>query len=149
MMADSLRPQLGSLITGPVTVITTWGGGADRVSLSKTGPFVSILGSTLIGGAATAAELNQLTTGQTVRVVGIVTHRQRPEPASGVVCMILENETGISNLIIWSTIQQQQREAVFGARLLVVEGGLQNELNVIHVVARRYKDYVLVGPDCN
>jgi len=88
-----------------------------------------------------AAELNELKTGLTVRVAGIVTHRQRPETASGVIFMSLEDETGISNLIIWTNIQQQQREAVFSARLMVVEGELQNEMNVIHVVARKCKDY--------
>lgn len=88
-----------------------------------------------------AADLSQFETGLTVRVAGIVTHRQRPETASGVIFMSLEDETGISNLIVWPRVQQAQREPVFGARLLVVEGELQNEMNVIHVVARTLKDY--------
>jgi error-prone DNA polymerase len=88
-----------------------------------------------------ASDLVQLKSGLKVRVAGIVTHRQRPETASGVIFMSLEDESGISNLIIWTSIQQQQREAVFGGRLLVVEGELQNEMNVVHVVATKCRDY--------
>ena len=88
-----------------------------------------------------AAELRKLESGLTVRVAGIVTHRQRPETASGVVFMSLEDETGISNLIVWPKVQHAQREAVFGARLMIVQGELQSELGVIHVIAEKVRDY--------
>ena len=88
-----------------------------------------------------AAELSTLRSGLKVRVAGIVTHRQRPETASGVIFMSLEDETGISNLIVWPGVQESHREAVFGARLMVVQGELQNEMNVIHVIARKMRDY--------
>jgi error-prone DNA polymerase len=89
----------------------------------------------------TADRLSRLTTGSTVRVAGIVTHRQRPETASGVIFITLEDETGISNLIIWPSILTSQREAVLGSHLMAVEGEVQNEMNVIHVVAQRVRDY--------
>ncbi|MDB6046837.1 MAG: dnaE2 [Gammaproteobacteria bacterium] len=60
-------------------------------------------------------------------MAGIVTHRQRPETASGVVFMSLEDETGISNLIVWPGIQATQRQAVFMAHLMV-QGELQSEM---------------------
>jgi error-prone DNA polymerase len=88
-----------------------------------------------------AAELSTLRSGLKVRVAGIVTHRQRPETASGVIFMSLEDETGISNLIVWPGVQESHCEAVFGARLMVVQGELQNEMNVIHVIARKMRDY--------
>jgi len=88
-----------------------------------------------------AADLAKLNSGITVRVAGIVTHRQRPETASGVVFMSLEDETGMSNLIVWPRVQQTQREAVFGARLMIVQGELQSELGVIHVIAEKVRDY--------
>jgi error-prone DNA polymerase len=88
-----------------------------------------------------AAELNRLKSGLKVRVAGIVTHRQRPETASGVIFMSLEDETGISNLIVWPSVQVAQREAVFGAQMMVVQGELQNEMNVVHVVAHKMRDY--------
>lgn len=91
--------------------------------------------------AQPASKLGQLRSGLKVRVAGIVTHRQRPETASGVIFMSLEDETGISNLIVWPSIQLAQREAVFGARMMVVEGELQSELGVIHVIAEKIRDY--------
>jgi error-prone DNA polymerase len=88
-----------------------------------------------------AADLAKLNSGATIRVAGIVTHRQRPETASGVIFMSLEDETGTSNLIVWPRVQHSQREAVFGARLMVVQGELQSELGVIHVIAEKIRDY--------
>ena len=88
-----------------------------------------------------ASDLAKLNSGITVRVAGIVTHRQRPETASGVVFISLEDETGISNLIMWPRVQQTQREAVFGARLMIVQGELQSELGVVHVIAEKVRDY--------
>jgi len=78
-----------------------------------------------------------------VRVAGIVTHRQRPETASGVIFMSLEDETGISNLIVWPKIQTTQRDALFGARLVIVEGELQSASNVTHVIAEKIRDYTV------
>ena len=88
-----------------------------------------------------AADLKQIPSGRKVRVAGIVTHRQRPETASGVIFMSLEDETGISNLIVWPSVQAQQRQPVFSAQLMVVQGELQNEMNVIHIIAEKVRDY--------
>ena len=88
-----------------------------------------------------SADLRNMKTGCKVRVAGIVTHRQRPETASGVVFMSLEDECGITNLIVWPGVQTSQREAVFGAHLMLVQGELQNEMNVIHVIAEEVRDY--------
>jgi error-prone DNA polymerase len=87
-----------------------------------------------------AADLAQVPNGQRVRVAGIVTHRQRPEAASGVMFVSLEDETGISNLVVWPKVQEQQRRALLGSRLMLVEGELQNAEGVIHVVAQRVRD---------
>jgi error-prone DNA polymerase len=88
-----------------------------------------------------AADLVKLHSGAKIRVAGIVTHRQRPETASGVIFMSLEDETGTSNLIVWPSVQYSQREAVFGARLMVAQGELQSELGVIHIIAEKIRDY--------
>ena len=70
-----------------------------------------------------------------------MTHRQRPETASGVIFISLEDETGISNLIVWPKIVEEQRVPVLRAQLMVVEGQLQAEQGVIHVIAQRVRDY--------
>jgi error-prone DNA polymerase len=87
-----------------------------------------------------AAELAKLKSGREVRVAGIITHRQRPETASGVVFMSLEDETGVSNLIVWPSVQIAQRQAVFASSMIVVQGELQHEMGVIHVIAHKLRD---------
>jgi error-prone DNA polymerase len=86
-------------------------------------------------------ELARIESGTRVRVAGLVTHRQRPETASGVVFMSLEDESGVTNLIVWTRVQSTQRQAVFASRLLVVQGELQSEMGVIHVIAQKLRDY--------
>ncbi len=85
----------------------------------------------------TAAALAQQRNGRFVRVAGIVTHRQRPETASGVVFMTLEDETGYAQIIVWPRVLEAQRQAVLGSSLMLVQGQLQIEQGVIHVVARK------------
>jgi error-prone DNA polymerase len=87
-----------------------------------------------------ASELRGVADGQRVKVAGLVTHRQRPATASGVVFATLEDETGTANLIIWPRVMERQLEAVLGARLMLVEGELQSEQGVIHVIARDIRD---------
>ena len=53
----------------------------------------------------------------------------------------LEDETGCSNLIVWKKIADEQREVLLNARLMGVEGELQKEGKVIHIIARRLLDH--------
>ena len=92
-------------------------------------------------GVKRAAELPLGQNGSKVRVAGLVTHRQRPETASGVVFISLEDESGVSNLIIWPKVLERQRTSVLGAKLMVVEGQLQVDQGVTHVVANKVRDY--------
>lgn len=92
-------------------------------------------------GVRKAVDLTQLKSGANVRVAGIVTHRQRPETAAGIIFISIEDETAIANLIVWPQILETQRRAVLGSSLMVVDGELQHEQGVIHVVARRFHDY--------
>jgi error-prone DNA polymerase len=88
-----------------------------------------------------AVDLGGLRNGEAVRVAGIVTHRQRPETASGVMFISLEDETGMSNLVVWPSIQETQRQPVLASTLMVVQGEVQIEQGVIHVVAKLVRDY--------
>jgi len=92
-------------------------------------------------GVVRASDLPKVANGSEVTVAGLVTHRQRPETASGVIFVSLEDETGISNLIVWRTTQEQQRRALLGSQLMVVTGELQHADEVTHVVAHRIRDY--------
>ncbi|MEQ9190952.1 MAG: error-prone DNA polymerase [Alphaproteobacteria bacterium] len=87
-----------------------------------------------------AGDLTNLPTDSLVRIAGLVLTRQRPGTASGVVFMTLEDETGTANIIVWPTILESHRRIVLGARMVSIEGRLQNEQGVIHVIARRLTD---------
>jgi error-prone DNA polymerase len=88
-----------------------------------------------------AIELLQLKENTLVRIAGLVTHRQRPQTASGVLFMSLEDETGLINLVIWPQVQVSERLAVLESQLLVADGMLQKQSNVIHIIVRRAYDY--------
>ncbi len=78
--------------------------------------------------------------GQLIRAAGIVTCRQRPATASGVIFVTLEDETGYVNLIVWRDLAERQRKELLGARLLAVSGEVQKEGRVVHILARRLED---------
>ena len=86
-----------------------------------------------------AEELRYAENGKHVRVAGCVIARQRPGTAKGFVFLSMEDETGISNIIISPQLYEQNRVLVSTERFLVVEGRLQNLDNVIHVRAQRVK----------
>ena len=87
-----------------------------------------------------AQEVAQSRNGQFIRTAGIVTCRQRPATASGVIFVTLEDETGYVNLIVWSDLADRQRRELLGSRLLAVHGEVQREGLVVHVLARRLED---------
>jgi error-prone DNA polymerase len=76
-----------------------------------------------------------------VRIAGLVTCRQRPGSASGVLFLTLEDETGSSNVVVWQRTQQQFRQALMSGQLLLVKGVVEQKDNVIHVIAGALYDY--------
>lgn len=73
-------------------------------------------------------------------VCGLVITRQRPGTASGVIFLTLEDETGVSNIVVWPKIFQKYRRIVMGGRLLRVTGYLQREGIVVHLIAQEIED---------
>jgi len=88
----------------------------------------------------TAAEVSESRNGQLISTAGLVTCRQRPATASGVIFVTLEDETGYVNLIVWNDLVERQRRELLGSRLLAVRGQVQREGRVVHVLARRLED---------
>jgi error-prone DNA polymerase len=88
-----------------------------------------------------AEELSLLPHGSWARMTGLVTCRQRPGTASGVVFVTLEDESGCVNVIVWRDLFERQRREVTGARLLGVEGVIESDGRVVHLVARRFIDH--------
>ncbi len=89
---------------------------------------------------STAAEIAQAPHGRIVRTAGIVIGRQRPDTASGVVFVTLEDETGATNVIVWRDLGDRQRRELLGAKLLAVYGNVEREGQVVHVQAGRLAD---------
>jgi error-prone DNA polymerase len=89
----------------------------------------------------TAEDLLQARNGQSIRVAGIVTCRQRPATASGVIFVTLEDETGYVNLIVWNDLAERQRRELLASKLLAVQGEVQRQGRVVHVLARRLEDW--------
>ena len=73
-------------------------------------------------------------------VCGLVITRQRPGTASGVIFLTLEDETGVSNIVVWPKVYKQFRRIVMGGRLLRVNGYLQREGIVVHLIAQTIED---------
>jgi error-prone DNA polymerase len=88
-----------------------------------------------------AEQLREIRNGERVRVAGLVLVRQRPGTASGVIFMTLEDETGIANIVVWPKLFEQYRREVLGGRLVAIDGPVQSESGVIHVIAERVHDY--------
>jgi len=66
----------------------------------------------------------------------LVTVRQRPGTAKGVVFITIEDESGFSNLVVFEKIFDKFRKEIVQSRLLMVEGKLQIEGEVIHVIVK-------------
>jgi len=88
-----------------------------------------------------ANRMPELVTGTAISLAGLVITKQRPGTASGVTFVTLEDETGHINLIVWKQVAEQYRAALLNARLMGVQGDLQIEGEVIHVIARRLVDH--------
>jgi error-prone DNA polymerase len=82
-----------------------------------------------------AMELREGRNGSFVRAAGSVIARQRPGTAMGFIFLSMEDETGISNVIIHPDLYERERVAVTRGRFLLIEGKLQNEEGVVHVKA--------------
>jgi DNA polymerase III alpha subunit len=90
--------------------------------------------------ALPAGRLGEPERGARVCVAGLVLLRQRPGTAKGVIFMVLEDETGVANIVVWAKVFERFRRAVIAGRLLRVTGQLQRESGVAHVVAENIED---------
>jgi error-prone DNA polymerase len=88
----------------------------------------------------TCAEVGQLGSGRWVRTAGLILVRQMPGSAKGVMFITIEDETGVANLVIWPKIFEQNRRAILGSRMLRVDGRIQREGDVVHLIAHRLYD---------
>jgi len=98
-------------------------------------------------GVLRASDLPRERQGRRIRVAGTVITRQRPGTAKGFVFLTLEDETGISNIIVRPDVFARERVAILEEPFLLVEGILQNQDNVTAVRAERVEGIAGVPVD--
>ncbi|PJR90665.1 error-prone DNA polymerase [Ochrobactrum sp. 695/2009] len=92
-------------------------------------------------GVSTCRAVQEGADGRRMKVAGVVTVRQRPGSAKGVVFLTIEDETGIANIVVWPKIMKAFRREVMGARLIHIEGRIQRSPEgVVHLVAAKLQD---------
>jgi error-prone DNA polymerase len=96
-------------------------------------------------GVVSSAELKVVPNGRWTRIAGHVIVRQRPGTAKGMLFLTLEDETGTCNVVITPALFHFHRRLLHTARMIVVEGPVQNVDGVIHVQGRRFHDLPLQG----
>ncbi|MCD9026614.1 error-prone DNA polymerase [Luteimonas sp. BDR2-5] len=89
---------------------------------------------------SSSKELLDIPSGRNIAAAGLVVGRQRPQTASGVTFVTLEDEHGMINVVVWRQLAERQRRPFLESRLLMVEGKLEAENGVRHLIARRLHD---------
>ncbi|MFC6978703.1 OB-fold nucleic acid binding domain-containing protein [Microbulbifer taiwanensis] len=92
----------------------------------------------------TAWELAQYPNGQQATIIGLVTCRQRPGSAAGVMFLTLEDETGVINVVLWEKTQQRYRMEIKRGNILQISGRIQINATpeesshpVVHLVGQK------------
>jgi error-prone DNA polymerase len=85
-------------------------------------------------------DLNDLKDGDPVKVSGLVLVRQRPGTASGICFITIEDETGNVNLVVFQKLFDKYRKEILRSKLLMVEGKVQREGEVTHVIVSKCYD---------
>jgi len=85
-------------------------------------------------------DLNDSRMWQKVKLAGLVLIRQKPGTAKGVCFITLEDEFGVANVVVWPKIMEQYRKVVMQSRLLMIEGYVQRDVEIIHVIAQHLED---------
>jgi error-prone DNA polymerase len=86
-------------------------------------------------------DLTKAHDGQYVKVAGLVLVRQRPGTAGGICFMTIEDETGFANVVIFQGLFDRYRKEILQSKLVMVEGKLQVEGEVIHVIVQRCHNF--------
>jgi error-prone DNA polymerase len=112
-----------------------------RTSLSiKAHPVSFLRGKLDLLHVVPTAKLGLIQNDMPVKVCGLITVRQRPGTSKGFLFINIEDDTGFSNIVVWSNVFEKYRKEILRAKLLMVAGKIQVEGEVIHVIAQRCFD---------
>jgi error-prone DNA polymerase len=117
--------------------------GAHPMGLVRPALHEGMVTSRHVGGVGNR---NRLPQGMPVEMAGMVVTRQKPETASGVMFMLLEDEFGLVNLVVWPGVQERYRELVRGAAFVIVRGRIDNEQSGLpNIVVEEFRRCPLPG----
>ncbi|MGH2632070.1 MAG: OB-fold nucleic acid binding domain-containing protein, partial [Tepidiformaceae bacterium] len=89
---------------------------------------------------------NRLPQGTRVEMAGMVVTRQRPSTASGVMFMLLEDEFGLANAVVYTPLQEKQRELVRATPFVIIRGRVDNEKSGFpNIIAERFSPCPMPG----
>lgn len=92
------------------------------------------------GKVLTCAEANTFADKRRIKTAGLVLVRQRPGSAKGVMFITIEDETGVSNLVIWPSVYERNRRIIHASHMLLIEGKVQREGQVVLLVVDKLTD---------
>ncbi|MCU7825568.1 error-prone DNA polymerase [Kitasatospora sp. DSM 101779] len=126
-------PPLPAMTPVEETIADLWAVGASATSH----PVQHLRDALNRGGALTAAQLGAVPPGTPVVVGGLVTHRQRPPTAGGVLFISLEDETGLINVICSRPVWESRRRTALDRAGLLVRGHVERHHGATNLVATR------------
>jgi error-prone DNA polymerase len=88
----------------------------------------------------TCSEAMNARDGRWVYTAGLVLVRQKPGSAKGVMFITIEDETGPANIVVWPTLFEKRRRVVLGSSMMAINGRIQREGEVVHLVAQQLFD---------
>jgi error-prone DNA polymerase len=78
--------------------------------------------------------------GRWLMTAGLVLVRQKPGSAKGVMFLTVEDETGPANVVVWPSLFERRRRIVLGSSMMAINGRIQREGEVVHLVAQQLFD---------
>ena len=113
----------------------------QHVGLSLRRHPVAFLRDELAGEAiVTCAQAQGTRDGCLTKIAGLVLVRQKPGSAKGVMFITIEDETGVANLVVWPDIYEKHRRVILGSSMIAVQGCVQREGDVVHLVVAKLFD---------
>jgi error-prone DNA polymerase len=100
---------------------------------------LGLLRSKLPDGLITTREVEELPNGTLVRIAGLVVCRQRPGTAKGVTFLLIEDEFGVANIVVYLKLYEAQRTIVRGEPFVIISGVLKREDRNVNLIASRFE----------
>jgi error-prone DNA polymerase len=115
------------------------------LGFSASGHPLSLVRNALPPGLTSNRDLEKLRAGVPCRVAGLVVARQRPETAKGTVFLLVEDETGMTNVIVRTDVYDRYRAAIRGEPFVLVSGKLAKDDGTVNVLAEKVEGLQTVG----